>query len=429
MKTNIISILLCLSSTIFAHSQVTIEQCVEKALTNYPVIQKYNLISMATEIELSDINKSWLPKIGVYGQVTGQNVVPEFPEALSGVLQNMGQEIKGMGKIQYKIGVEVSQTIWDGGMSKARLEVSRAQESVQQSAVDLVLHQVRRQVENLYFAILLADEQIAQSRVTYDLLCKNLERLRSMYRNGVAMQSDIDMVEAQALTINQNIIRGQSASDSYRRALELYIGESLENKTLAMPSGEMPPDAALNPDTPQLKFFNRKLEYIEATNRFTDSSLMPRIAFFTQAHYGYPGFNYFQSMMNRNLSFNILAGVKVAWNIDSFYTKKNRSRVNATKLAEINADKEVFMFNTNIQSTSETETIRGIKNMMKDDSRITALRANVRKAAESQLTNGVIDITALLTKISDENIAMLTSKYHEILLLQEIYKLKYTLDR
>ena len=53
----------------------------------------------------------------------------------------------------------------------------------------------------------------------------------------------------------------------------------------------------------------------------------------------------------------------------------------------------------------------------------------MRKAAESQLDNGVIDTTALLSKISDENMARLTARFHEIQLLQEIYKLKYTLDR
>ncbi|MDE6402672.1 MAG: hypothetical protein K2K86_02555 [Muribaculaceae bacterium] len=241
------------------------------------------------------------------------------------------------------------------------------------------------------------------------------------------MQSDVDMMEAQALTVNQVIVQARSALDGYRKALELFIGESLENETLAMPTGEIPLD--IEPDRPELKLFDCRQEYNEAANRFADTSLMPRIGLFAQGYYGYPGFNYFQSMINRDLSFNFIAGVKVSWNIDSFYTKSNRSRKTAISTAEITADREAFLFNTRIQSLAQTEAIRGIRNIMKDDGRIVALRSNVRKAAESQLDNGVIEITALLTKISDENLAMLASKYHEILLLQEIYKLKYTLDR
>ena len=66
---------------------------------------------------------------------------------------------------------------------------------------------------------------------------------------------------------------------------------------------------------------------------------------------------------------------------------------------------------------------------MKEDARIVELRANVRRAAESQLENGVIDATALLSKITDENQARLSASYHEIQLLQTIYQLKYTLNR
>ena len=66
---------------------------------------------------------------------------------------------------------------------------------------------------------------------------------------------------------------------------------------------------------------------------------------------------------------------------------------------------------------------------MKEDSRIVELRANVRRAAEAQLENGVIDATALLSKITDENQARLASAYHEIQFIQSIYQLKYTLNR
>lgn len=419
--------LIFMLSPLLMKAEVTIEQCVEKATANYPAIKKYNLMAVANEIELSDINKSWLPRIGVYGQVTGQNIVPSFPEAFTGILQNMGQEMKGMGKVQYKVGVDISQTIWDGGASKARREMSRAREAVQRAGLDVEIYQVRQRVENLYFAILLTDEQIARSRVTHRLLCENLEKLRAMSRNGTAMQADLDMMEAQALTVSQNIVQAQSASDGYRMALELFIGESLANETLAMPAATMPADAA--PDRPELKLFERNLELNRVGNRLADTSLMPRIGLFAQGYYGYPGFNYFQSMMNRELSFNILAGVKVTWNIDSFYTKRNTSKKTAVKAAEIAADRDLFLFNTEIQSASQNETIRGMKELMKDDARIVELRSNVRKAAESQLANGVIDVTALLSKIGDENIAMLTSKYHEIMLIQEIYKLKFTLHR
>ena len=96
---------------------------------------------------------------------------------------------------------------------------------------------------------------------------------------------------------------------------------------------------------------------------------------------------------------------------------------------DIVADREVFLFNSNLQTSSQTAHISELEGIMKEDSRIVELRANVRRSAESHLRNGVIDATALLTKITDENQARLTSSYHEIQLIQSIYQLKYILNR
>lgn len=419
--------LLLLASCFYLNAEVTIEQCVDKAFVNYPSIKKYDLLSSTCEIELSDINKGWLPSINIYGQATVQNVVPSFPDMLSGMLENMGQQVDGLGKIQYKIGADMSQTIWDGGNSKARRALQRANSATQKDVLDVELYAVRERVENIYFAILLTEEQIAQNNSTLELIGGNLEKLQSMFRNGTAMQSDVDMIEAQRLVIKQNIANAKSAVKGYRKMLEIFIGESLQDRKLTMPDATMP--AVLQSDRPELKLFESRLETIKASQRLSDTSLMPKIGLFAQAYYGYPGFDYFKSMMNRDLSFNVIAGVKVSWNIDSFYTKKNVARRSAIEADNILAYKKLFLFNSDIKTASQMENIEGLRDVIADDEKIVQLRASVRKAAESQLANGVIDMTGLLTKITDENQANLAARFHEIQLIQEIYNLKYTINR
>ncbi|MBD5285051.1 MAG: TolC family protein [Bacteroides sp.] len=420
-------LLLGICSSIVSQAQITIDECVAKAIDNYPAIKKYELLDATLDIDLSDINKSWLPRIGIYGQASVQNIVPSFPKMLTNVLDQMGQSVKGIGKFQYKAGVDVSQTIWDGGVSRARRELARNQEEVSQSMLDVELYSVRQRVESTYFAILLTEEQIEQSIVARNLLEKNLDKLKSMLRNGVAMQCDVDMVEAQLLTSDQNITQARSAVDGYRKVLEIFIGESLDGKTLARPLAEIP--ATGESARPELKLFEQRLAANQSALRVTDTSLMPRIGLFAQAYYGYPGFDYFKSMMNRDLSFNIMAGIKVSWSIDALYTRKNNTRRSSVNARDIITDRELFLFNTDMQATSQSEAIAGLRSLIKDDGKIISLRQNVRKAAESQLENGIIDTTALLSKISDENIARLNATLHEIQLLHEIYNLKYTLNK
>lgn len=409
------------------HAQVTLERCVELAQKNYPLIQKYDLINRTQEINLSDINKGWLPQIGVYGQGTVQNAVPSFPDALSDMMSQMGTDMSGLCKLQYKVGVDVSQTIWDGGVSKSRREIARADNAERQATLDVQLYSIRERVENLFFGVLLIDEQIKQTQATQSLLQSNLDRLRAMKSNGTAMQSDVDMVEAQYLAISQQLIQAQSNSQSYRRMLGIFTGMDMTVQQFEMPDAKMPDN--LTPNRPELALFDAQARTNTAQLGNIRSSLMPKIGLFAQAYYGYPGFDNFKSMMNRDLSFNVLAGVKVSWNIGSFYTKKNSERRLQLAAETIAADRDVFLFNTSLQTQSQTDRISELRDIMKEDFRIVELRANVRKAAESQLENGVIDATALLTKITDENQARLTSSYHEIQLIQSIYQLKNTLNR
>lgn len=423
----ILFVLFSLTVTSSSYGRVTIEECVEKAEANYPLIRKYDLLRMTNEIDLSEINKGWLPRIGISAQVTGQNIVPSFPEMLSDVLERMGQEVKGLGKIQYRAGIDVSQTIWDGGVSKARREITRNMSIMEQTALETELYALRQRVENIYFAILLIEQQIAQSESTYVLLTDNLKKVRSMKENGIAMQSDIDMIEAQALTLRQTISQAQNAAESYRKQLGLFVGEDIQHGELALPSDRMP--AIMDSNRPELKLFDNKISVMRASNKLSDSSVMPKIGFFAQAYYGYPGIDYFKSMMSRDLTFNIIAGIKISWNIDAFYTKKSNHNLSSLKISEIETEKATFDFNTQLQTTSQTQAIEGLKTIIADDKRIVELRTNVRRAAESQLANGIIDMTALLCKITDENSAQIASKYHEIQLINEIYKLKYTLNR
>ena len=408
-------------------AQVTLEECVTLAQDNYPLIRKYDLLKQTKEVNLSDINKSWLPQINVYGQGTVQNETPSFPESLAGIISQTGATISGLNEWQYKVGADISQNIWDGGTSKTKRKIEHAEDAERQAAMDVQLYAIRERVEDLYFGILLMDEQIEQTRNMQALLQSNLDKLRSMQKNGTAMQSDVDMVEAQYLSTNQQLIQAECASGSYRKVLELFTGKSLAGQELLKPDASIPQD--LKPDRPELRQFEAQLLANEAKNASITASTMPKIGLFAQAYYGYPGFDYFESMMNRDPSFNILAGVKVSWNIGAFYHKKNDKRKLRLASDNIIVERDIFLFNTNLKTRSQLDRIDELKAVMKENDRIVQLRENVRKAAESQLDNGIIDATALLTKLTDEKQARLNASYHEIQLLQNIYQLKYTLNK
>lgn len=408
-------------------AQVTLEECIALAEENYPIISKYDLLEQTKEVNLSNINKGWLPQINVYGQGTVQNDTPSLPESLINIINQTGTNIAGLNEWQYRIGADISQNIWDGGTSKVHRKIERAKDAERQAAIDVQLYAVRERVEDLYFGILLMDAQIEQVKNMQLLLQSNLDKLRIMQSNGTAMQSDVDMVEAEYLGTVQQLTQAESASQSYRNVLGLFMGKSIVGQKLVKPEAFIPQD--LMPSRPELKYFEKQLQTNEARNASITANMMPKIGLFAQLYYGYTGFDYFENMMNRNPSFNILAGVKLSWNIGALYNKKNDRMKLKLSSDNINVERDIFLFNINLQSRSQLDHIDELKAVIKNNDRIVELRTNVRKAAESQLDNGVIDATALLTKLTDEKQARLTAAYHEIQLLQSIYELKYTLNK
>lgn len=88
--------------------------------------------------------------------------------------------------------------------------------------------------------------------------------------------------------------------------------------------------------------------------------------------------------------------------------------------------REVFLFNNKLEEIQQNENINRYQTMMKSDDEIIVLRTNVRKAAESKLTHGIIDVISLLREINNENAAKTQQSIHEIDMLKEMYNLKYT---
>lgn len=428
---NLFRIPLALIAAILAIAHVaaapaTLAECRDAARANYPLIKNFGLLDSSLRLELSAINRGWLPVGSLHAQATAQNVVPGFPDILSDVLTHMGADIPGLDRFQYKIGVDVSQTIWDGGQSSAGRSVARASVAERQAALEAQLYAVSERVDELFFAVLLLDEQIRQTEITASVLEAGLADMRSMLRHGAASQSDVDIFEARLLGVAQQLAAARSSRASSLRVLEIFTSLDLSDG-LAMPEPEMP--CTLVPERPELKLYDARRSLCAAREAAVGSTLMPRIAFFAQAFYGYPGYDYFKSMMTRDLTFNAMAGIKISWNFSALYNSGADRRRQRLAAETVESDRSLFLLNLSMQAASRNGRISELRALMADDERIIALLESARKAAESSLRNGVIDSTTLLSRIADENTARINASYHQIQLLQSICQLKHILNQ
>ena len=404
----------------------TLEECQQLACDHYPEIRQYDLIRQSEQYDLSNAARSWLPQVSFSAQATWQNRVPEFPSALSGMLDQAGVSLRGLDKDQYKVALEVNQTIWDGGQSQADRRVIEATADEHRQATEVDLYAVKGRVNDLYFGILLLEERLGQTDLTIALLQSNLDKVRSLVTNGVAMQTDADAVEAELLSIQQQRVQIEASRESYRRMLELFIGQRLAER-LERP--ELVEAVSGESARPELAWIDAQQERLAAQELSVKSATRPRFGVFAQGYYGYPGLDYFAGMVSTDWTWNALIGVKMSWNFGAYYTKKNRLSNLRVAKQQLDIQRDVFLFNTDLQVAEEQGNISRLRRALADDDRIVALRRSVREAAESKLRNGVIDTNDLLRKIIDEASARSARSLREVELLKAIYELKYTINR
>ena len=418
MKRLFFIISVCMTLTATAQ---TLEQCQQAAERNYPLIAQHDLIARTTDLTVDNIQKGWLPQLTATAQATYQSAVPAWPDEMTGLLRQMGVDMKGLGKDQYRLGLDLQQTVFDGGAISAQKQVALEQGAVQQARLDVELYQVRQRVNEMYFGLLLLNDQISLNQDLQEQLAASEKKLTSMVKHGTAAQCDLNNVTAERL----NVVQQMTTLESQRRVLTAMLGTfcGIEVNHVTKPAAI---DAVGGNNRPELRLIDSQLRLTDAQDRALKAALLPRLGVFAQGYYGYPGYNMFKDMMGRDWSWNGMVGARLTWNIGALYTHHNdKAKVQLQRETAQN-QREVFLFNNRMEQMQQNEAIGRYRQLMAQDEEIIALREQVRKAAESKLSHGIIDVNDLLRDINSENAARVQQSIHEIEMLKQMYDLKYS---
>ena len=406
----------------FAISQ-TLEECQRAAEQNFPLIRQYGLIEKTTGLNVANIQKGWLPQVSASAQATLQSDVPAFPDEFQKLYQQMGITMEGLERDQYRVGIDVQQTVYDGGNIKSRKEIARRQGELQSRQNEVTMYNVRRRVNEMYFSLLLINEQIRLNADLQTVLEGNEKKLAAMLKGGTASESDWQNVKAERLNVVQKMTGLKSQRTALVRMLSTFC--AMEVNRLVKP--EIPENTGSTVNLrPELKTIDAQLRLADAKEKALDATLMPRLGVFAQGYYGYPGYNMFEDMTGRKLSWNGIIGARLTWNIGALYSRKNDKAKLQAERETAEANRERFLLDNKMEQIQQNENISRYRQLMTDDEEIISLRSSIRKAAESKLAHGIIDVNDLVREINSENKARVEQCIHEIEMLKEIYNLKIT---
>jgi len=416
MKRSIfITLLLLGSEFVTPQTQLTLEDCYEKSRINYPLIKQKDYISKTKDYSVSNIWNGYFPQITLLAQASYQSDVTEVPMPLPGIV------IQRLSKDQYKVAVDVTQTIYDGGIMGSQAGIQESINDIDDQKIEIELLKIKERVNQIYLGILLIEAQLTQIEFVKNDLNASISKLDASYINGTATKSDVDVLRAELLKTEQRKIELNSSRISYINMLGLLINESLNESTIFSTPSQIS-FLAEEITRPELRLYSAQKNLIENQDGITVSKIVPKANLFFQGGYGKPGLN----MFINDFDWYYITGIRFSWSLSNLYSYGNESEINQLNLQSIDAQTETFLLNTKITTNQQLQEIDKLKKLIEVDKSIIDLRTSVKETAKAKLENGVITSNDYIRDLNAEDTAKQNLEIHKIQLLLAQYNYKIT---
>lgn len=385
-----------------AQEKVSLRNCYDEVEKNYPVASQYELLAEKGELETSSINKAKLPKLDVNAQATYQSDVTKMPISLPGVTVNP------LNKDQYKATLDAYQLLYNGGFVKANANLKQAQTKVAQQQVAVTLYQLKAKVNQLYFTVLLLQERVLLLQAKKEWLQKRIEEVKAGVKHGALLPSSEQVLQAEVLKINQQIIELNADKQKNIETLKLLTGISISTDS----EFEIPTESTQSVEgiRPEITLFNLQSEQLDFTKKVITKSRFPKISAFAQLGYGNPGLN----MLKNSFETFYMTGLKLNWNVFDWNKTKTDKKVLDIAKNIVSTEQETFELNQKSQLQETEKEIQKAEALLQSDEEIIDLRTEIAQASEAQMKHGVITTADYLVEVTNLFDAKNTKKIHEV---------------
>jgi outer membrane protein TolC len=391
-----------------AQSQVTLDQCQEKAKANYPLIRQYDLIAKSTEYNISNANKAYLPQVSLTG--IGAYIFKGIPSL------SPQPETTDKNKAQF-IGIgQVNQVIWDGGATNTQKEILKAGAEVEKAGTDVAFQALRERVNQIYFGILVIDAQFQQLNVLRENINRNLKSVSVSKNNGLAYQTDVDELSAESMRLDQRVVEFEYTRKGYIDMLNLLTGQSLpDSAVLATP--QVPDAGSTEINRPERRLYANQRNLINAQASINKVHNMPKLGVLGAAVLMEPGIKLGPS----TLSSLAIGGLSLSWNTAGLYKTSKNKALDKVSLEKIAVQEDVFMFNTNLQLKQVQAEIDKQRSVLAKDKEILDLKSRISAGYQVKYDNGVSSMNDLINAMNKEQEARTQQSLHQVQLLMTIY--------
>ena len=404
-----VNLLLVLCHISNAQTTLSLEECYRQAETHSPQAGQTRLIQEAADLQIKLLNRNYVPQSRINGQATWQSDVTSVPIKLPNF------ELTPPPKDQYKLTLDVTQTIWDGGLTEKQKSATLANQQVEQQRVVVDLYRIREQVSNLYFGALFAERQLRNFEILQQELNAKLLKTKASVQNGVAIRSNVLSLEARILEVEQQLLETQKRRASALEGLSLLTGTNIDvNTTLQAPATQLVNGIEIT--RPELRLFDAQKQNLAVNEQLIKAKNLPKLSAFATGGYGRPGLNFLATQFQTYF----IGGIQLQIPLTHLYTNSQGLEIQQLRVNQqrIERQRESFLLETQIRLASQRQEVGRLQALVASDRKLIEIRGSIRKASESQLDNGIITASDYLTELNNEDTARQNLILHEIQLLQ-----------
>lgn len=393
---------------------LNLKLCYELARENYPLIKQHSLLERTKEFSLDNAQKSVLPQLNIAGQATHQSDVTSIPISLPNV------DIPTMSKNQYKVYAELSQSITGLLTLKDQKESVSSNTAVEVQKVEVEMYKLRERINNLYFGILLLDKQMEQVNISREDLQRGIDKMLTAVENGVALRSSVSTLKAELLKTDQRLLEMQYNKKAYLEVLSILIGQTLTEDTRLETPRELVLTDHIN--RPEQLLYDLQRKSLAVQNKLIEAKTLPQFSVFLQGGIGQPALN----MLSTESQGFYIGGLRLAWNLNNFYTQKNEKNIVLNSQRLLDAQEETFLFNTKMNMTQQETELSKMRALLKTDQEIIVLREQVKVSTLNQLNYGTATSNDYLIAVNVVEQAKQNLALHEVQCLMAQYNILTT---
>lgn len=391
---------------------MTLAICFEAAQKSAKSTKQKEIEQELARLNAQIIQTGWLPQIAFNGQTTYQSDVT----GLGIDIPNL--RMTPINKDQYKTFVDVNQLIYDGGASKIRNMLQEISSNNAQTRIQLANRNLLLETQKMFFSALLAQENHLIWETAKEEIIARKTALESGLRFGARTKNQLDILDVELLKIEQQITDISAAKNIAVDMLNLLTGLNLNKQTKFQIPQDIQSISPLTFDTFEMKVLQNQQSIVSANQELNQSKLRPKAIVFGQGGYGNPALN----MLKNEFQSYYLLGIRLNWDISSFYTKNINQKSEQLQKELINQQKIDLERQISMQHTKMSEEVKRFETLIQQDRGMITLRERISKTAAAELDMGTITATQF---VSEKNAEKLVKQAY---LLHTIQKLAFLQD-